>query len=44
MQMTVRTQIKGGRLAQNHNPTVTLKVATQLKGGRLATNHNPTVR
>lgn len=42
--MTVKTQLKGGRLASNHNPTVALKVATSLKGGRLATNHNLSLR
>lgn len=42
--MTVKTQLKGGRLATNHNPVVSLKVATKVKGGRLAQNHNPSVR
>jgi hypothetical protein len=37
-QIKVRTGLKGGRLAANHNRG--LKVTTHLKGGRLATNHN----
>lgn len=42
--MTLRTSLRGGRLAQNRNTTVSLKVATQVKGGKLAANHNTTVR
>jgi len=34
--LKVRSGLKGGRLASNHN----LKVRSGLKGGRLAQNHN----
>jgi hypothetical protein len=44
MKMTIKTRIRGGRLATNRNASVALKVATQLKGGRLATNRNLSVR
>jgi hypothetical protein len=47
--MRVKTKVKAGRLAANHNTTVRdtrshLKVKTQVKAGRLAANHNITVR
>jgi hypothetical protein len=47
--MKVKTNIKAGRLAANHNETLTqdsaqgLKVKTSLKAGRLASNHNETM-
>ena len=37
--MAVRSGLKGGRIAANHNGTV-LAVRSGLKGGRLAINHN----
>jgi hypothetical protein len=36
--LNVKTGLKGGRLAQNHNRG--LKVTSGLKGGRLSSNHN----
>ncbi|MEO6596480.1 MAG: hypothetical protein ABIP94_17145 [Planctomycetota bacterium] len=41
--MNVRTDVKGGRVAANHNqtrPVRGLLVQTAVKGGRLAANHN----
>jgi hypothetical protein len=37
--LRVKTAIKGGRLAQNHNARTSLRVKTAIKGGRLAQNH-----
>jgi hypothetical protein len=52
--MTVRTQIKGGKIAANHNARIlegrslsekkSLNVRTLLKAGRLAGNHNVTIQ
>jgi hypothetical protein len=41
--LKVKTGLKGGRLASNHNATA-LKVKTGLKGGRLAVNHSRALR
>jgi len=47
--MTIRTNVKAGRLAANHNQTVVreaakgLKVRTNVKAGKLAANHNQTL-
>lgn len=40
--MKIKTRVKAGKLASNHNASG-LKVKTNLKAGRLATNHNTTV-
>ena len=43
--MTIRTQVKAGRLAANHNEA--LRVRSTLRagqGGRLASNHNEALR
>jgi hypothetical protein len=42
MNLKVKTGVKGGRLASNHNGR--LKVASGLKGGRLAVNHSRGLR
>jgi len=52
--MRVKTQVKGGKLASNHNTTVRrtspfpkgteMKIKSQIKTGRLSANHNTTVR
>jgi hypothetical protein len=42
--MTVKTKLKGGKIALNRNTTATLKVARQLEGGRLANHHDASVR
>jgi hypothetical protein len=47
--MKVKTKIRGGRLAANHNATVTggeggIKVKTRIRAGRLASNRNVIVR
>jgi hypothetical protein len=36
--MTIRTQLKAGKLATNHNET--LQVRSSLKAGKLGLNHN----
>ena len=41
--MNIKTKVKAGRLAANHNATV-MKVRTKVKGGKLAANHNAAVR
>jgi uncharacterized protein (DUF302 family) len=43
--MKVRTNVKAGKLATNHNQTMAkgLRVRTNIKAGKLATNHNQTV-
>jgi hypothetical protein len=45
--MKVKTSVKGGRLAANHNETLAratgLKVRTNVKAGRLSANHNGTL-
>jgi hypothetical protein len=47
--MKVRTKVKAGRLATNHNQALVreglkgVKVRTSVKAGRLATNHNQTL-
>jgi len=40
--MTIRTQLKAGRLAANHNDA--LRVRSTLKAGKLTANHNHTLR
>ena len=40
--MTIRTQLKGGRLAGNHNEA--LQVRSAITAGRLAANHNETLK
>ena len=40
--MTIRTQLKAGRLAANHSQA--LHVRSALKAGRLAANHNQALR
>lgn len=40
--LRVRTQLKSGALAPNHNPTSGIAVKTRVKSGALAPNHNPT--
>jgi hypothetical protein len=42
--MKVKTDVKGGKIAGNENPTVVsgVVVKTKLKAGRLAGNENPT--
>ena len=46
--MEIKTNVKAGKLAANHNTTVqtagTLKVRTGLKAGKHTMNHNVTVR
>jgi len=44
--MTIRTNVKAGMLASNHNETLVhkgLKVRTSVKAGMLASNHNETL-
>lgn len=45
--MQVRTDVKGGKLATNHNhaprPVRGLPVQTAVKGGKLAVNHHLTL-
>jgi hypothetical protein len=41
--MNVKTKIRAGKLATNHNTTV-VNVKTKVKAGRLASNHNSTIR
>jgi hypothetical protein len=47
--LKVKTSLKAGALASNHNETLTrdssrgLKVKTSLKAGQLAANHNETM-
>lgn len=47
--MKVRTSMKAGRLAGNHNQTLlrqgvkALRVRTSVKAGRLSSNHNQTL-
>jgi hypothetical protein len=38
--MKVKTRIKAGRIALNHN----VAVKTRVKAGRISLNHNATVR
>jgi hypothetical protein len=40
--MTVKTQLKAGRLAANHNEA--LQVRSALKAGRLSANHSEALR
>jgi hypothetical protein len=44
-QMKIKTNVKAGRLATNHNQTVVrgLKVKTNVKAGGIALNHNQKV-
>ena len=37
--MNVKTKVRAGRLASNHNTTV-MNVKTKVKAGRIAGNHN----
>jgi hypothetical protein len=43
--MKIKTNVKAGKLAANHNQTAArgLKVKTNVKAGKIATNHNQTV-
>jgi len=43
--MKVKSRVKSGRLAGNHNETLStgLKVKTRVKSGKLAGNHNETL-
>ncbi len=41
--MNIKTNIKAGKLAGNHNLSG-LKVKTNLRAGKLSSNHNSTVR
>ena len=40
--MRVKTSVKSGRIATNHNETQArgMKVRSSVKSGRIATNHN----
>ena len=40
--MTIKTQLKAGKLAANHNEV--LQVRSAIKAGKLATNHNEKLR
>ena len=40
--MTIRTQLKAGKLTANHNQV--LQVRSAIKAGKLATNHNESLR
>ncbi|MEJ0099609.1 MAG: hypothetical protein WDO12_07670 [Pseudomonadota bacterium] len=40
--MKLKTRVKAGRIAFNHN--VAVKVKTRIKAGRISSNHNVTVR
>jgi len=40
--MTIRTQLKAGRLAANHNEV--LQVRSTLRAGKLSANHNDSLR
>jgi hypothetical protein len=46
--MKIKTQLRAGKIAVNHNPTVgqatTMQVKTGIKAGKLAGNHNATAR
>lgn len=46
--MKIKTQIRAGKLASNHNPTVgqatTMQVKTGIRAGKLSANHNATAR
>jgi hypothetical protein len=42
--LRVKSGLRGGKLAANHNRAGQLKVATQLKAGRLSANHSRTMR
>lgn len=42
--MKIKTSVRAGKLAANHNQTTTgLKVRSQVKAGKLSANHNQTV-
>ena len=42
--MRIKTNVKAGRLASNHNQTIrSLKVKSGIKAGKLASNHNQTI-
>ena len=41
--MNIKTKVRAGRLAANHNTTV-VNVKTKVKAGKLAANHNTVVR
>jgi hypothetical protein len=38
----VKSAVKGGKLASNHNQVIRVKSA--VKGGKLASNHNQVIR
>ncbi len=38
--MKLKTKVKAGRLAGNHNAPKGLQIKTKVKAGRLAGNHN----
>jgi hypothetical protein len=44
--MKVKSNIKAGKLAVNHNQAVAcgLRVKSNVKAGKLAANHNQTIR
>lgn len=42
--LAVRTNLKAGKLAANHNQTKGLVVRTSLKAGKLSANHNQSKR
>ena len=42
--MRIKTSVKAGKLASNHNQTVKrLRVKTNVKAGAIAANHNQTL-
>ena len=41
--MNIKTKVRAGRIAANHNTTV-VSVQTKVKAGRLSSNHNTVVR
>jgi hypothetical protein len=38
--MKVKTRVRAGRLAANHNQTRGIKVKSRVRAGKLAANHN----
>jgi len=41
--MKIKTNVKAGRIALNHNQTVGLKVKSGVKGGDMELQHNQTM-
>ena len=42
--MRIKTKVRAGKLATNHNQAVKgLRVRTSVRAGKIATNHNQTV-